>query len=294
MNRLHPTLLPLPVLGLILYVALALDAAGARAAQPATSACPLDIVPGRALGPVALGDPVGPTGRAPAETDFVEVGPVHARTCGGQAVDVWLDDLRVAPACVTLSGRPLDRTVTLDALRKRFGDCRDLPPRIGGAFIECAGGGVRFGYGLGTFLQVRVARPGGELDDECADLADDGSPVPLPVAERDALLQQVLDHAALAPFWHPDHPGRRPLRLETSGALAPGDAPAFMLMGAPVALVDAAASGAGPVFRFTALKSSAQRVTIAFAYPVEGVVGTAQFRRRLGTWRLEGVEVGER
>lgn len=269
-------------------LAVALSPAPAAAA----GACNLNIVPGQSFGAVKLGDPVAQfADRAPADTDFADVAGLRVKTCGGRVADVWLDDLRLAPDCVKLDGKPLRRDITLDALKTHFGDCRDLPPRIGGAFIECAGGGVRFGYGMGTFLQVRVAPKGSDLDAECADLADDGRPVPLPVAERDALLQRVLDLDILSPYWHPDRPGRRPLRVAATGPLAGPDAPpALTISGEAVQFV----APAGDLFEFTALESSARRVRITFRYGPEGLQGSVRFQRRGDQWLLVEKQVGER
>ena len=281
---------------------LSLLSSGSATAGPATApaaACPLDIVPGVSLGPVKLGDTLPGPARAPSDTDFREDGPIHARYCGGKAVDLWLDDLRLAPKCITLNGKPLARDVTLDALKKQFGDCRDAPPRIGGAFVECAGGAIRFGYGMGTFLQVRVGAKGTELDAECADFADDGRPVPLSTAERDALLQRVLDLDLLAPYWHPDRPGRRPLTVLTTdavGGLAGAAPSALTIFGAPVQWVspDDPAVLRTPLFEFTKLESTARRVRIEFRYPPEGVVGHVSFKRRGDAWHLAEKKVSER
>lgn len=274
-------------------LAVALSPAPAAAAD----ACPLNIVPGASFGAVKLGDAVPQfAGRAPADTDFADLAGLRVKTCGGRVADVWLDDLRLAPDCVKLDGKPLRRDITLDALKKHFGDCRDLPPRIGGAFIECAGGGVRFGYGMGTFLQVRVGPKGSDLDAECADLADDGRPVPLPVAERDALLQQVLDLDILSPFWHPDRPGRRPLRVAAAGPLAGLEAaPALSIFGEPVVFESpAAAADRRALFEFTGIESSARRVHITFRYGPEGLQGSVRYQRRGDQWLLVEKQVAER
>lgn len=270
-----------------------MSAATSAAAEPS---CPLNIVPGRSLGPLKLGEPLPGPPRGPADSDFREIGPVRARYCGGRAVDLWLEDLRTGPDCVTLNGQPLARDIALETLKTRLGDCRDLPPRIGGAFVECAAGGLRLGYGLGTFLQVRVGIPGSDFDAECADYTDDGRPAPLPVPERDELLQRVLDLDLLAPFWHPDRPGRRPLPVLLSGPLAGIAPPALTIFGEPVLWLSPEDPAARklPVFEFTRLDSTARRVRIEVRYAPEGVVGHVVFQRRGDRWLVAEKHVAER
>jgi hypothetical protein len=153
---------------------------------------------------------------------------------------------------------------------------------------------VRFGYGMGTFLQVRVGPKGSDLDAECADLADDGRPVPLPLAERDALLQRVLDLDILSPYWHPDLPGRRPLRVAATGPLAGPEAPTTLtIFGGPV-VFEPPAAGQRDLFEFTAVESSARRVHITFRYGPEGLQGSVRFQRRGNQWLLVEKQVAER
>jgi hypothetical protein len=249
-------------------------------------------VPGTSFGDVRLGEPW------PGGDGVGERGPLKVRACGGRVVEVWLDDLRTAPACVHLGGRPLPPKTSLDDLRRRQGDCRDdAEVRIGGAFTTCASGGLRLGYGLGEFLQIRVGRPGFDLDAECADFTDDGRPRPLPLPDRDALFQQVLDLPGLAPYWHPDQPGRRPLRAVIAPAVAAAlglDAPppALTLGGEPVVFVSPGEGGAAH-FEFSAMRSTARRVEIEVRHRLEGVTGTIVFRRRFDRWMLADARFAE-
>jgi hypothetical protein len=281
----YPSTPSLILLGALLAVALT-PTGGARA-------CPLNAVPGVSFGDVRLGDP-WPGGDA-----FGERGPLKVRACGGRVVEVWLDDLRTAPACVQLDGRALAPKASLDEIRRRQGDCRDDPEvRIGGAFTTCANGGLRLGYGLGDFLQVRVGRPGFDLDAECADYTDDGRAAPLSIADRDALFQRVIDLPGLAPFWHLDLPGRRPLRAAIASAVGEAQgmdapAPSLTLGGAAVAFETGSGVGA-PHFEFVALRSTARRVEIDVRHRLEGVSGTIVFRRRHDQWMLHAVNLAER
>ncbi len=261
---------------------------------------PIPIQPGEALGPVKLGVPVaslaaiGPpveTLPGSADTAFLTVGPYHVRACGGRVTEVWLDDLRKTPLGVSYNGSPIAPSTPRDAVIARFQGCHDTPPRIGGAFTECENGGVRLGYGMGDFLQVRVAAKGTRLDDECADTLDDGHAVPLSAADKADLLQRVLDLDVLSPYWHPDRPGRSPLPMLRNDAVS--DVPPLHIFAYPVAWTEAPAPGA-PVFEITSIESTARRVTIRFRWAVEGVSGEARFRRRFNSWVLDSRSVAER
>ena len=264
--------------------------------------CPLAIVPGASLGSVKLGAtraelealslPVESRSKH-EQTEFLEVGPVQVELCGGKVVDVWIDDLRKAPDCVTVDGKKVDLDMKREAFEALFKDCRTLPPRIGGAFVECAGGGVKVGHGLGSFIQVRVTREGSRLDDTCAMLLDDGGHVELEPAARRKLLQRTLDLDLLASHWHRDEPGRDPLHVRKNAIVE--DEPALSMFGSPVVYKGRAALDAKdlPYFEFTKLESSATKTTVRFRYPAEGVIGRAVFVKRGDEWTLEKKHVAE-
>jgi hypothetical protein len=266
--------------------------------------CPLAVVPGVALGPVRLGAtredlehlelPTKQVSKYPDTTEFVEVGPIHTKLCAGKVVDAWIDDLRKAPDCVSVAGQKVDRAESRAAFQKRFSSCRDLPPREGGSFVECEGGGVRIGYGMGDFLQVRVAPKGSDIDDTCAIVADDGTPVPLPSDVSAKLLQKTLDLDLLAPFWHSNLPGRDPLRIAKSKAAT--GTPELSMFGSKVVWADKAELDKKklPYFVFDKLESSATKVTIEFSFPPEGVHGSVMFKKRFDDWQLEQKQVYER
>ena len=270
--------------------------------------CPLTIVPGVSLGPIRIGallTSLEATGLPLAkrstysDTDFVEAGPFHVRACGGIIAEAWIEDLRVAPDCVKVGDKRVDRTLKRQAFEAMFDACHDTPPRIGGAFTECEGGSVRIGYGMGDFIQVRVGRPGSSLDQECADVLDDGGALTLVPHELAKLVQQTLDIDRLAPFWHPDNPGREPLRLVRSPFLAsiagPALKPTLMMFGSKVEWIEPSATKDGrPYFEFTKLEATKRGVELHFRYPVEGLIGSVVFLRRHDAWVLQTKNVAER
>lgn len=265
--------------------------------------CPMAIVPGRSLGPVQIGQdastlaatglPVKSLGKH-EESETFDMGPLRASTCGGKVVDVWLDDLRKAPDCVSVSGKPVARTIGKKEFAALFDGCRDAPPRIGGTFVECHDGGVRIGTGMGDFIQVRVARKGSSLDDECADILDDGKPAALADAELATLLQRTLDIDVLAQYWHTDVKGRDPLHMVKT-PLVPS-APKLMMFGSPVVWIDATevAKRKLPAFEITKIESTKRRVVIGFRYPVEGVFGHVRFQKRHKDWQVVEKRAAER
>jgi hypothetical protein len=276
--------------------------AAEQAAAPSATppGCPIAIVPGASMGPIRLGDdraaldvlglPVEELS-SHEDTAIVRVGPYAVELCGGEVAEIWVDDLRGLTDCVTLAGVPLPRDEPREAVIARLSTCREAPPRDGGSFVECEAGGVRIGWGMGAFLQIRVGPPGSALDDECAHRLDDGTPVPLDPAERDALIGQVVDLDVLRDYWHPEVPGRQPLRIVLGEHTA--GRPELRKFGTPVVYVEAARPSE-PALEITRLRSTKTRATIEFAYAVEGVSGHAVFVRRHGEWRLEDRTLVER
>ncbi len=159
--------------------------------------------------------------------------------------------------------------------------------------MECEAGGIRIGWGMGNFVQVRVAKTGTSLDDTCEMLLDDGAPVALPDDQRKALLQKVLDLDLLAGYWHRDRPGRDPLRVAQSD-IVKGN-PRLSMFGADVVYAgkDELKRSKAPYFEFVKLSSSATRTRIEFRYPVEGVVGHVVFEKRSGSWSMADKSVAE-
>jgi hypothetical protein len=269
--------------------------------------CPLAIVPGRALGPVQLGmsraqlDQTGlPVTRVHhfGDEEMVRVGPYNATFCREHLVEAWIDDLRHAPDCVSTNGEPVPLDIEREKFIARFQDCEEAPPRIGGTFTECSNGGVRIGYGMGEFIQIRVGLEGLELDDDCRHVFDDGSPVEVPASELGPMLEQTVDLSALSPHWHPELAGRQPLRIVVGEHLADPSRPEFQFnkFGSPVVYVDAAeaAKSDAPQFELTDLRTTATTARIEFRYAVEGLVGSTTWRRQGDQWVMTDHEVAER
>ena len=268
-----------------------------------TGECPLAVVPGTALGPIRIGEtpaelaqhglPLKPKSKHET-TEFFEVGPYHAKLCGGKVVDVWIDDLRTAPDCITIAGKKLERNIAREQLVAMFADCKQAPPRTGGQFEECEQGGVRIGWGMGDFIQLRVAKKGTRLDDSCEMLLDDGTQVPLGASEKAKMLQKVIDLDLLAPFWHREVPGRDPLKLIENDLVA--DKPELTIFGSKVVYLrrQDAEQKRLPFFEFTKVSSTATKARIEFRFPVEGVVGHVEFEKRGDDWQLSAKQVAER
>lgn len=261
--------------------------------QPSGAA--LSLVPGVSFGPVALGDTLDDLRRAnlTVSDEHHDVAIVQIPTAGGakvslhvamcqeKIIDIWLDDLRTTPKVVSVGGDTIAPDMPREALEAKLGGCASIPPRIGGAFESCQGGGVFLGHGMGTFLQLRVRPKGWVFDGACEVARDDGSMVALTEAERTQLFRQVLNASEISPYWHPDKPGRDPLRIVKSVHLP--EQPLTMF-GSPVVFVEEAeAIRMGKklaylrVLRLDATSSSA---TVVVTYPVEGITATSTFRRR--------------
>lgn len=269
---------------------------------PQKGQCPIEIRSGEALGPMRIGqkrealEELGlavKTVNKSKDTEFVEVGPFHAELCGGAVVDTWLDDLRSAPDCVFVAGKKVDRAMARDTFIGLFSGCKPLPPREGGSFVECDGG-VRIGWGMGDFIQVRVVKKGSKIDDSCENLLDDGAPAPLPAETRAELIQKVLDLDLLAQFWHSNLPGRDPLRVLRNDVVE--DTPKLSMFGSPVEYLTRAEAEQKklPYFELTKLESTKTKTRIEFRYPIEGVMGHVVFVKRWDSWILDEKDVAER
>lgn len=275
----------------------------------ARTPCPLTIEPGVAFGPVVLGETLADLVRA--GFTVTKISDTHAEItlpgtaggkpgllkvslCEGKIIDIWIDDLRETPACVAFAGTTFAPTIAREDLEKALGGCTDTEPRIGGAFERCQGGGVYVGHGMGTFLQIRVRPKAFPFDDACAIATDDGSAIVLAPAERTSLLKQTLNLRGLSDHWHVTTPGRDPLRIVKTPLIAEQ---ALTMFGSPVSWIDESEAKKGSAFfTITKLEATKTKATLAFTYPIEGVVGTATFARVSGTteWRLENSDVHER
>ena len=271
-------------------------------------ACPLAIVPGVSFGPVALGETLDDLRRG--GLTVTNVSDSHADVslpgradpgkklgvslCSGKIIDIWIDDLRTAPSCVTYEGKPIAPTMPREALEKLVGGCEATSPAVGGAHERCSDGGLYVGHGMGDFLQLRVQPKAFPFRDGCAVASDDGSPVELSPRERSSILEQTLNLTELSKYWHPSTPGRDPLRLVRTPLVAEQR---LTMFGSPVVWIDEADAKKGTAFfRLTKLEATKTKAAVSFAYPVEGVAGSAVFKRasRAEAWRLESATVAER
>jgi hypothetical protein len=275
----------------------------ARPAGPRAS-CPLSIEPGVAFGPVSLGETVGDLEKAglkvKSQSDsHAEItlpagakgpgGVLKVSLCQGKIIDIWIDDLRLAPDCVAFAGKPIARATPRADVETLLGGCPTVLPGIGGTMEACAGGGVVLGHGMGDFLQIRVRPRGYDLRDACAIASDDGSPIELSPGDRIEFVEKALNLRELGPYWHVDQPGRDPLRIVNS-RLVPQVK--LMMFGSPVDWIAPVAAREGTAyFEVTGLRATKTMATLEFAYPIEGVVGTVTFRHQGASWSIERSQV---
>lgn len=265
------------------------------------------IEPGIALGPVDLGatlDDLNRTGLKVTATQYsegtgvAEVGPIKVSLCAGKVIDIWMDDLRLAPECVTFHGKKLDRSASLESLQKLIGNCKHEPPAIGGMFERCQDGGVYLGHqgAAGKFIQIRVQPKGYEMRETCARMLDDGSPVMLTERARARVVEQIVTLPKLTPFWHPDTKGRDPLRFVKIDGLS--EQPKLKMFGSPIVWIERLeAKPDAPYFEITKMAATRTRLIVSFKYPVEGVEGEAELRpseNAEAEWRVHDSTVKER
>ncbi len=267
------------------------------------AALPLNIVPGVSFGPIALGETLDDlkagglvvSGVTETHADVTLSGlTLRVSLCAGKIIDIWIDDLRLAPASLMYEGKVIAPTVPREELEKTFGGCVATPARIGGAFERCHDGGLYVGHGMGEFLQIRVRPKGFSFDDACAIARDDGSPVELSPKDRSSILKQTLNLTELSKYWHVDKPGRDPLRIVKTPLVAEES---LTMFGSPVKWIDEREATKGTAFfTVTKLAATKTKASVAFTYPIEGLVGTAVFARSSlsDAWRLESANVSER
>lgn len=268
----------------------------------ARTPCPLTIEPGVAFGPVLLGETLADL--AAAGLSVKKISDTHAEValpggttlkvslCEGKIIEVWIDDLRKAPACVEYAGAKVSPTVDREDLEKTLGGCTGTPPRTGGAFERCQDGGVYLGHGLGTFLQIRVHPKSLPFDDACEIAKDDGSPVALTQAQKQKMLETTLLLKELSDHYHVKLPGRDPLRIVKTPLVADH---AIMMFGSDVVWIEESAAKTGTAFfRITGLTATKTKAKLSFEYPIEGVRGTVTFAQRFGEWRYESSDVHEK
>jgi len=119
----------------------------------------IEILPGKSIGAVALGAPVGalPKGATVAELDgnYMGINFTHKE---GRIDDVWIDDLRKMRHPILWAGHEVPRHAKLEELKKLFGSCQTVPGLKGGMSFKCESGitlGCEFN-GTGSFIQIRL------------------------------------------------------------------------------------------------------------------------------------------
>lgn len=268
----------------------------------ARTPCPLTIEPGVAFGPVLLGETladlvaagltVKKTSATHAEVALPGGTTLQVTLCEGKILEVWIDDLRKAPACVEYAGTKVAATIDRPDLEKLLGGCTATPPRTGGAFERCQDGGVYLGHGLGTFVQIRVHPKSIPFDDACEIAKDDGSPVTLTQAQKQKMLESTLLLKELSDHYHVKLPGRDPLRIVKTPLVAEHS---LMMFGSDVVWIEESAAKAGTAFlRITGLSATKTKAKLSFEYPIEGVTGSVTFAQRFGEWRYESSDVKEK
>lgn len=273
----------------------------AGAAAETSTACSIRVMPGLGINEVHLGMstaelrglatpslPVSSVSKVGKFGEFFDVGPLHVHTCGDKVHEVWLDDMRKVSGCVSIDNAKFSPSTARADIENRVGTCTGQVDRIGGSFRECAEGGLRLGFGMGDFLQVRVAPTGSDIEDTCEDLLDDQKPVPLSAKELQSIYQQVIDMPELSSFWHVDKPGRMPLCVASDAPKA--EQPALRFGGEDVRYLPS--GSAEKCFYFMNLTSSARRASVAFGYGPELVGGQVRFKKQEGgAWRIKDKQI---
>ena len=112
--------------------------------------------------------------------------------------------------------------------------------------------------------------------------------------DRSSILKQTLNLTELSKYWHVDKPGRDPLRIVKTPLVAEES---LTMFGSPVKWIDEREATKGTAFfTVTKLAATKTKASVAFTYPIEGLVGTAVFARSSlsDAWRLESANVSER
>jgi len=108
------------------------------------------------------------------------------------------------------------------------------------------------------------------------------------------ILQAVLDMKELDQYWHAEQSGRKPLQVVVTDAVAMR--PPITKFGMPVQYISAEDAGKSPAyFEFTGIFYDAEdRARIEFAYPAEGIIGSATLELRAQMWQIIDRSIRER
>jgi hypothetical protein len=114
---------------------------------------------------------------------------------------------------------------------------------------------------------------------------------PLDAAEIRKVISLLLNHPSLSAYYHFDvRPQRIPLKVVNQSAQAL-DLAGVLAAGKPTELASAADRNSLVIKRFSV---DAGRATLVFEFLPEGVLGTAQFIKVDGSWKLDELELAER
>ena len=118
----------------------------------------LEIVPGKSIGEVRLGESVNELPkRAVVHAPGGELDGVRFLLDSDSKVeDIWIEDLRKFQRALSYGGKTIDKKATVAELEAIFGKCDRVPGVKGGIFYNCAAG-VALGTDFAAkTLQVRV------------------------------------------------------------------------------------------------------------------------------------------
>src|SRR5262245_42407203 len=108
------------------------------------------------------------------------------------------------------------------------------------------------------------------------------------------LVQMTIDLDALDKYYHSELPGRKPLCIVKNNVI--NSDLTLKKFGQPVRFLPAAEAkktGAACI-EFSKIEIQDDAATVEFAYVIEGIRGTAKFRKTGGAWRSESHQLREK
>ena len=108
------------------------------------------------------------------------------------------------------------------------------------------------------------------------------------------LAQMTIDLPALDKYYHPDVAGRKHLCVVENQQLT--SKTPLSKFGQPVRFVSGADSRAADsaCLEFSQIEVSGDSAAVEFSYKVEGIRGSARFKRVSGTWTLDSHKLSEK
>lgn len=117
---------------------------------------PLDIVPGRGIGPIKLGARPPSLPRVQLEGDVGSMDSIRFALVNGVVSELWISDVNAFPRGLRFKGRLLPRRLTLAAIKTIFGPCHEGPEELGGSLFDCARNVSVGATGGGAKLELRL------------------------------------------------------------------------------------------------------------------------------------------